>query len=390
VAGLAGPLTYHFDLFKLVQQETAALVVTAVPYPPLPTPPRLADNQISIALFNMENHFDAYADTGLPEELLPTTEEIAQKEAKIARQISEYLGCPTLLGVEEVEHEALLVSLAQKLAAPCGFVYDVAHLESADVRGIDVALLSDPRLVNVQEVALRQTCTFIDTDIVDETADCPSGQYPLFSRPPLQVELLIAGRPYTIFVNHFKSKRGGELETGPQRLAQAEHLHNLVAALLAADSNARVVAMGDFNDYELSPTMQRLTADGRLANALATVPLPERYTFIFSGAAQLIDGILLSPSLMAALSQATIQHLNADYPDVLAADTAVPYQATDHDLALVVLNLEGPPATPAMQAEMPARITANAVTSGRWLWLVGAGMLGVVVGGAAVWLYRRR
>ncbi|HUM72275.1 MAG TPA: hypothetical protein PLK31_25915, partial [Chloroflexota bacterium] len=387
---------YHFDQFKLVQQETGALRVTAVPYSPLPVPPTLADSQISIALFNLENHFDTFDDTGLDEEPKPTPAEIAHKEAKIARQISEFLGCPTLLGVQEVENEALLLSLAQALAEPCGFVYEVTHRESADARGIDVALLSDPRLVVVQYAALRQTCTPLDTGIADATAGCPAGQQPLFSRPPIEVGLTVGGRPYTIFVNHFKSKRGGELETKPQRLAQAEHLNNLVAPLLAADPAARVVVMGDFNDYELSPTLLALTADGRLTNALSAIPLAERYSFVFSGAAQLIDGILLSPALLAQMAHASIQHLNADYPDVLAADTAVPYQATDHDLAYVVLNLEELPPAPTPPAEAPVPDPTSAATSAaigaatgsRWLWVAGVGLV-VIVGVTAVWFVRR-
>lgn len=224
VAGLAGPLIYHFDQFKLVQQETEALMVTAVPYPPLPPPPSLADGQISIALFNLENHFDAFDDTGLAEEPKPAPAEIAHKEAKIARQIVEFMGCPTLLGVQEVENKTLLLALAQTLAEPCGFVYEVTHRESTDIRGIDVALLSDPRGVVVHSAALRQTCTLLDTGITDATADCPAGQQPLFSRPPLAVEVVVDGRPFTVIVNHFKSKRGGEAETAPQRLAQAQFL----------------------------------------------------------------------------------------------------------------------------------------------------------------------
>lgn len=393
VAGLAGPLIYHFDQFKLVQQETGDLMVTAVPYPPLPAPPDLANDQISIALFNLENHFDAFDDTGLAEEPKLTPAEIARKEAKIVTQISQFLGCPTLLGVQEVENKTLLLSLAQALAEPCGFEYEVTHRESADVRGIDVALLSDPRWVAVQDVALRQTCTPLDTGIADAGAGCPAGQQPLFSRPPLQVDFMVGGRPFTIFINHFKSKRGGELETEPQRLAQAQHLNSLVTPLLTADPAARVVVMGDFNDYELSPTMQAMTADGRLTNAMAAVPLPERYTFVFSGAAQLIDGILLSPSLTDSLAQAMIQHLNADYPDVHAADTAVPYQATDHDLALIILNLEPFPATPTPLAESSAAAPANAVGI-EWWWLAAVGLaatgLAVLGVGTAVWLHRRR
>jgi predicted extracellular nuclease len=391
---LAGPLLYHFDQFKLVQQETAALRVTAVPYAPLPASPMLTAEQISIALFNMENHFDALDNTGSSEEPKPSAVEIAHKEAKIARQISEFLGCPTLLGVQEVENEALLLSLAQALAEPCGFVYQVTHRESADARGIDVALLSDPRLVVIQEAALRQTCTGLDTGIVDAAIHCPAGEQPLFSRPPLVVKALVSGRPFTLFVNHFKSKRGGEEETASERLAQARHLNQLITPLFAAETNARVVVMGDFNDYEQSPVLLELTGDGRLVNVLSAVPLAQRYTFVFSGAAQLLDGILLSPALYADVVHVSIQHVNADYPDVLAADSAMPYQATDHDLPLVVLRLEQPSPAPmpssvgGSQSPVPLPAIPEAESSGGWLWFTGVGVV-LLTGGTAVWLIRR-
>ena len=163
----------------------------------------------------------------------------------------------------------------------------------------------------------------------------------------------------------------------------------MAADVLAADPQARLVVMGDFNDYELSPAMLVLTADGRLTNALSTIPLPERYSFVFSGAAQLIDGILLSPALVDALAQATIQHLNADYPDALAADAAVPYQATDHDLALVILNLPALSSPPVADSPPAAPAPVNEAANGRWLWLVGVGMVVVVAGGTAVWWLRR-
>ena len=121
-----------------------------------------------------------------------------------------------------MKRRALALAL---LAAPaCGFTYAVTHLESADARGIDVALMSNPDVVEVQGAALKQACTTLETGVSDVRLDCPAGQDVLFSRPPLQVEVVVGERPFTIIVNHFKSQRGGEAETAPWRLAQATYV----------------------------------------------------------------------------------------------------------------------------------------------------------------------
>ncbi|MFQ5436660.1 MAG: hypothetical protein ACE5FD_17520, partial [Anaerolineae bacterium] len=345
VAGLVGPLIYHFDQYKIVNH--GELAVTAVPLPPLTSPPVPTANQFSVVTFNMENYFDTVDDTGSDAEPKPTAATLAAKQQKLAYAIGATLGCPTLIGVEEVENAPLLTALAEETAALCGFTYQVTHLESADARGIDVALLSDPERVVVGTAVLRQGCTPIDTGIEDETADCPAGQQPLFSRPPLQVEVSVDGQSYTLFVNHFKSKRGGEAETEPRRVAQAQHL------LAVTEGMERVILLGDFNDYEQSAAMQVL--DGRFTNALLTIPDVERYSFVFGGVSQLIDGILISPDLADALVLATILHVNADYPDGLGDDLSRagrPYRATDHDLPVVVMAL------PALPADSAPTVTA--------------------------------
>jgi predicted extracellular nuclease len=268
----------------------------------------------------------------------------------------------------------------------------VSHLESADVRGIDVALLSDPRRVTIVDVQLRQACTTINTGIIDNNNDCPAGQQPLFSRPPLQVTTAVDNQPHTFLVNHFKSKREGETETAPRRLAQAQHILGLVQELQAADAQAKIIVMGDFNDYELSVPMQTL-AEGGLFNALSQVPAAERYSFVFSGVAQLIDGLFVSPTLVDNITAVQIFHINADYPDILAEDPAVLYQATDHDLPLLVLTLDEvvePTAVPqpTPQATISPPADTNASRSPLWLWVAGLGGGGVIA--LLLYIFSRR
>src|SRR5690606_20495939 len=112
--------------------------------------------QVIIASINAEDYFDTTRDTDEEGEPVLTDEELAVRQAKLAHLIAGVLGCPTLVGLQEVEHEALLRDLSAALVEPCGFEYQVSHLESPDARGIDNALLSDPRRVVVRGVALRQ------------------------------------------------------------------------------------------------------------------------------------------------------------------------------------------------------------------------------------------
>ena len=377
VAGLVGPLTYHFDQFKIVVQDAATLTLTLAPDQPAPTAPSLQPGQISIASFNMENYFDAQDDTGLAEEPKPLPVEIRLKQTKLAYAISVTLGCPTLIGVAEVEKESLLLELADQLTEVCGFTYSVSHRESADARGIDVALMSDPRVAQVQAVQLRPTCSVVSTGISDPTLTCPTGEEPLFSRPPLQVDLLLDNQPVTVLVNHFKSKRDGEDDTAPERLAQAVYVNQLVAELLANGQN-NLIVMGDFNDYVNSPPLQKLAESG-LSNALAQVPEAEQYSFVFSGASQLIDGLFLSPPLAERLVNVTILHVNADFPDILTGDTSpagLPHQVTDHDLPLVTLDWQwaGPEVTTVVPTVVVGDAAANPPSSPPfpWLWLGGA------------------
>ena len=358
ISGAVGPLTYQFDWFRLVHQEANDLHITAAPWPPLPPPPVVEPTQISIASFNLENHFDNFDDTGTEAEPKPSTEQIRQRQEKLAYALGVTLGCPTLVGVQEVENEALLWGLAEAAATYCPFTYDVTHLDSPDVRGIDVALLSQPDRVVVVEAALQPACTPLETGIIDPELTCPAGQSPLFSRPPLRVDAQVDQRPFTLYINHFKSKRGGALETTPRRLAQARHVHALVQRQLETETEPAIVILGDFNDYDQSAPLLALQENGVLFNALTAVPAADRYSFIFNGVGQLIDGIFLSPSLAEQVAAVTIQHTNAAYPDALQADLSpanLPYRATDHDLPLVVLNwpkVELPTLTPAPAKEV--------------------------------------
>ena len=376
IEGLSGTLVYQFDQFRLVQHDAESLDIMESKWPELPQAPVKNEDQITIATMNLENFFDAVDDTGERSEPKYLPEAIELKRIKIAYAIEHLLGCPTLLGVQEVEHAHLLLDLADALELRCGFRYEVSHLESPDSRGIDVALLSDSRLVVVESESLQQTCTLIETGIYDPNIVCEGLRHPLFSRPPLQVKIAIkiqedSKQTFTLFINHFKSKREGVVETAPRRLAQAEYINQLVREILTEDPSANIIVMGDFNDFEHSPTLQHMTDKGHLVNPHLRIPDIDRYSYVYGGVSQLIDGILLSPELVDRVVVAGIQHTSADYPFGLGEDVSeqrIGYRVTDHDLLFLMLDFGEEveiieTATPVLTPPDPTPIDQSVVLS---------------------------
>jgi predicted extracellular nuclease len=429
IEGLAGVLIYNFDEFKILMEDPTALTITEAGVVPLEPLPALLDGQAVAATINANDWFDSEALSGNPDEPLLPPEVLAAKERKLAHAISTLLRCPTLVAVQEVEHAALLEGLAAALAPSCGFTYTVSHAESADPRGIDNALLSDPGRVSVARVTPQQVCSPVPTDHVDTTIVCDAGDSVLFDRPPLQVDMLIDGRPVVAFVNHFKSKREGEAETALERLAQARWQNALAVDLLAADPGRPVLVLGDLNDYEQSAPLLTLTDPARgggLVSGLAGVPDDARYSYIFGGVAGLLDAILVSPALSETIQHAGVLHLNADYPVGWNDQTdpaRLSYRFSDHDVPWIIWQHIAPPeptptppstvttaptiapptavptrvapttevalvATPAAIA-LPAPVAPPTVAERPW-WPWAAVLLGVVAVGGLLWLRTRR
>ncbi|GAB4012429.1 lamin tail domain-containing protein [Nocardioides ultimimeridianus] len=157
------------------------------------------------------------------------------------------------------------------------------------------------------------------------------------SRKPLVGQFSWNGKSLFVIANHFNSKGGDDPDFGKdqppvhssetQRHNQASLVRTFTDSLLAADPNARVVVMGDLNDYEFSQTADILVGSGTTAlNDLPrTLPANERYTYDYQGNSQVLDHILLSPAL------STFSY------DVVHANSEFSTQMSDHDPSVVRL-----------------------------------------------------
>ncbi|NUS76539.1 MAG: endonuclease/exonuclease/phosphatase [Streptomyces sp.] len=152
------------------------------------------------------------------------------------------------------------------------------------------------------------------------------------SRKPLVGEFVFRGRTVFVIANHFNSK-GGDYgltsATQPvprssevQRHQQATLVNAFVKDVLDTQKNADVIALGDINDFEFSDTAKILETDGALWSAIKSLPKSERYSYVYQGNAQVLDQILVSPSIRRGCDfEYDSVHVNSEFND----------QISDHD-----------------------------------------------------------
>lgn len=207
-----------------------------------------------IMFYNVENLFDArndsltLDDTFTPEGVTHWNfAKYKKKTNRIAQVIMAVGGweVPELVGLCEVENRYVLEGITQHTAL-AKFRYEIAHFDSPDRRGIDVALLYQKDKFNLLHTEA------IPVHLKDEST----------TRDILYVKgVTITTDTLHVFVNHWSSKYGGALETIPKRNAAARALRSKTDSLLQKDSLAKIIVMGDFNtEAERIPLQKTLGA----------------------------------------------------------------------------------------------------------------------------------
>ncbi|MEW5844715.1 MAG: endonuclease [Bacteroidota bacterium] len=274
---------------------------------PIVAPLVLSAQTLSIAkhrvmFYNVENLFDPFDDSlTRDEEFTPTGQRYwtwGKMEAKIngiykvIMAVGE-LDPPVLVGMCEVENGFVLHKLVNDTPLS-KFEYSVIHRESPDPRGIDVALLYRPDRFRVQERA------FIPVVFTDDSARK--------TREILYVRGMLGGDTLHVFVNHWPSKYGGELESESGRFAAANTLKRKIDSIRVFYPEARILVMGDLNDEpESTPVVEGLGACERndsncpsgLINIAAILKNRGFGSYKYQGTWGIIDQIIVSQSLLS-------------------------------------------------------------------------------------------
>ncbi|MBN1149321.1 MAG: DUF11 domain-containing protein, partial [Anaerolineales bacterium] len=347
---VVGVLDYDFGNFKLL--NTAALPpTTGFLAMEITSLTRQAD-QISIATFNVENLYPG--DTA--------------RFPLLAQRIVLNLGAPDIIGLQEIQDNngetdngttdasqtyQALIDAIKLIGGPTYEYREIAPLDNQDGgapgANIRVGFLfrADRGLSFIDRSggdAVTATAAVIGASGVELTYSPgridPTNLAFFDSRKPLAGEFLFNDQKLFVVVNHLNSKGGDTplfgrlqppvLSSEAQRIQQAQVINDFVDSILALDPGAKVVVLGDLNDFQFSPPLDALKG-AVLADLIENLPIAEQYTYIYDGNSQVLDHILVSDKLALDGALVDIVHVNAEFNAA--------FRVSDHDPVLALLRI---------------------------------------------------
>ena len=225
-------------------------------------------HEARILFYNVENLFNPEVQEGKDDQAFTpegdrrwTHSRKIQKQRNIARVIlfAGKWNPPVLVGMCEVEGRDVLDGLIFNTGLD-QLGYHAQHFESPDERGIDAALLYRRERFHVLES--RPVPVRFDDPELRPTRDILYVKGVLDERDTLHV-----------MVNHWPSRWGGELATRKKRMAAARVLNALNDSVQSTSADAKIIAMGDFNDGPSDPSLQHLTAPSGREDSISWVNL---------------------------------------------------------------------------------------------------------------------
>lgn len=269
-----------------------------------------AENMV-FGFYNVENLFDTIdSKYTIDEEYLPTsgkkwdTQKYFEKINNLAKVISAFdkKELPLFLGMAEVENKGVVIDLITNTNLREGN-YEVVHFESPDARGIDVSFMYRKEYFNVLskekiEVALAEEPDFATRDIVYVQGELKDNDV------------------LHIFLNHWSSRRSGEQESEHKRVRAANILRERVDRILQSDENAKIIILGDFNDYPTNKSIEEVLRakgkptfeNGDLFNMAYSLEIANKGTYNYQGDWGMLDQMIISKGLYFATKGMKVQY----------------------------------------------------------------------------------
>jgi predicted extracellular nuclease/2',3'-cyclic-nucleotide 2'-phosphodiesterase (5'-nucleotidase family)/DNA-binding beta-propeller fold protein YncE len=354
-APVLGVMDYSFGNFKLLHTEPLPSVTPSGNAPEVSSLVA-GDDQLTIATYNVLN-------------LDPSDAEPAGGDTQMSRlaaQIVENLNAPDIVALQEIQDntgttddgvvaaDETFAALIAAIEAAGGPTYAFTQIDPLDNQdggapgsNIRVGYLYNPERVEFVERGMPDATTPVELteDGFDPNPGRVDPNNPVFSaeggegtRKSLAAEFTFNGETVFVVNNHLKSKFGSPPlfgseqpaidNTAEQRDAQAEVIRDF-AELLAENPAAKLVVLGDFNEFDFRAT-QNIIEEAGLTNLIDRVQQGDRYTFNFEGNSQVLDGLMVSPAL-ANSAEVDIVHVNTDF-------SAGAVAASDHEPILARLD----------------------------------------------------
>ncbi|MEV6381164.1 endonuclease/exonuclease/phosphatase family protein [Streptomyces sp. NPDC051773] len=336
----AGPLDYNqFGGYTLVANQLGTLEQGGLERE---TTRRQGRGELAVATYNVEN-------------LDPSDASFSDHAAAIVHNLQS----PDIVALEEIQDnngatndgtvaaDQTVKKLIEAIAAAGGPTYDWRSIDPVNLAdggepggNIRQVFLFNPERVSFTDRAGGDATTAVGVTkaygkarlTVSPGRIDPANAAWTNSRKPLVGEFSFRGKSVFVIANHFASKGGDQSlhsefqppkrSSETQRHLQATAVNTFVKEILAKERNADVIALGDINDFEFSRTAELLEDDGALWSAVKSLPRSERYSYVFQGNTQVLDQILISPSIRRSCDFTYDSvHTNAEFHD----------QISDHD-----------------------------------------------------------
>ena len=261
----------------------------------------------TIAFYNLENLFDISNDaTKHDNDFLPqsdkrwTKKRYDRKLYKLGQVISK-IGFddtqkpPAIVGLAEVENKNVIQDLIKSKDLEL-YNYDYVHYNSQDERGIDVAMIYDKTVFTVERS--KTYSVYLEDDIGDQD----------YTRDILLVSGMLHSEKIHCIINHWPSRREGELESMHKRMKAAEKVLEIIGAIRIEDPNAKLLVMGDFNDNPSNESIKFLTQNAALYNPMETMLSYSRGSLNHNFKWNLFDQILFSTNFFETRANALKFH----------------------------------------------------------------------------------
>lgn len=244
-----------------------------------------AQSTREIAFYNVENLFDTLDGANDDAEFLPAGKNAwnsARYNEKLdhINKVFDNFSNPLFIGMCEIEN-ATVVRDVMKHSVKLNN-YGLIHYESADARGIDVALIYDSSTMKLKESG------FIRFSLPGEeskaTRDIVWGKF------SYKKETII------VMVNHWPSRSGGQEASEPNRLEAAKNARIFIDSLLSDNKNAKIVFMGDLNDYPTNKAPQSVAE--KLTPQITALSGDFGGTYNYKGEWDVLDHIMVSNGMI--------------------------------------------------------------------------------------------
>lgn len=244
-----------------------------------------AQSTREIAFYNVENLFDTLDGANDDAEFLPAGKNAwnsARYNEKLdhINKVFDNFSNPLFIGMCEIEN-ATVVRDVMKHSVKLNN-YGLVHYESADARGVDVALIYDSSTMKLVESGyIRFTLPGAEARA---TRDIVWGKF------SYKKETII------VMVNHWPSRSGGQEASEPNRLEAAKNARTFIDSLLSENKNAKIVFMGDLNDYPTNKAPQSVAE--KLTPQITALSGDFGGTYNYKGEWDVLDHIMVSNGMI--------------------------------------------------------------------------------------------